>query len=52
MGKVIYPDFRKNVLDRRDPCSECSDQKTCKTTCRKAIIYWENLARKLKGHDV
>jgi len=50
MAKVIYADFRKNV-DSVDPCSECRDKPTCKNTCRKAIIYWENLANKLKGHE-
>lgn len=50
-SKVIYIDFRKNLDSPVDPCSECRDKPTCKDTCQKAIIYWENLANRLKGYD-
>lgn len=51
MGKVIYADFRKNIDSPVDPCSECDDKHTCRNTCERARIYWENLANRLKGYE-
>jgi len=50
-GNVIYGDFRKNTEDLKDPCSECRKVSFCVDTCRRAAIYWENLANRLKGYD-
>ena len=49
-GNVVYGDFRQNS-EAKDPCSECRQVSFCVNTCDRAIIYWENLANRLKGYD-
>lgn len=52
MAKIIHVNFKPNITEEEDPCSLCSVKDSCCTTCKKAEIYWTNLATLLKGKDV
>lgn len=52
MAKVIHVNFNRNIMEEEDPCSQCPSKQGCCTTCKKAEIYWTNLANLLKGKDV
>lgn len=46
MNKPIQLATRMKVLVNEDePCGNCADQPTCRNTCEKARIWWDNFAK-------